>query len=157
MKEETQWISSEALFSVIEEMFAENRQAVFVVTGMSMWPFLCHGRDRVVVERCDLTCIKKGDVVLFQTSLGNYMLHRVTRLESGYFETTGDGNCFRDGVFPISCIRARASSFIRKEKTISCDAVSWRIIFKIWGLLFPIRRYLLWVLTGISRIKSFVR
>lgn len=39
MDKEKRWISSEELFSAIEELLAENRQAVFTVTGMSMWPF----------------------------------------------------------------------------------------------------------------------
>lgn len=153
MEEETRWISSEELFSAIQELLAEKRQAVFTVTGMSMWPFLCHGRDQVVVETCDCHCLKKGDVVLFQTLYGNYMLHRITCLEAEYFESTGDGNCFRDGRFPISCIKARASCFIRKGKVISCDAILWRFIFRIWEMLFPVRPYLLKILIGISHIK----
>lgn len=157
MKEEKLCVSSESLFSAMDELLAKNRQAVFTVTGMSMWPFLCHGRDQVILEKCDFAHLKKGDVVLFRTPLGNYMLHRITRLESEYFETTGDGNCIRDGRFPISCIIARAAVFIRKEEIISCDSVLWQSVFRIWGLMFPIRLYLLKILTVISRIKSFVQ
>ena len=157
MMEEKRWISSKALFTAMEALLAEDRQAVFTVTGMSMWPFLCHGRDQVVLKRCDLDKLKKGDVVLFQTPLGNYMLHRITRLEPERFETTGDGNCFRDGLFPRNCVKAKACSFIRKGKTISCDAPLWRMIFDIWSFLYPIRRYLLWGLRGLSHVKAWVR
>lgn len=154
MKEEKRLISSEALFSAIGELLAEDRQAVFVVTGMSMWPFLCHGRDQVVVERCDQTRLKRGDVVLFQTVLGNYILHRITRLDSEFFESTGDGNCFRDGRFPRTCIKARVRSFIRKGKTIPCDSPVWRAVFALWGALFPVRRFLLRALRMGSRLKT---
>lgn len=154
MMEEKSWISSEALFSAVEELLDEKQKAVFIITGMSMWPFLCHGRDQVIVKKCDFDHLKKGDVILFQTPFGNYILHRITSLTSEYFETTGDGNCFRDGQFPISCIKAQVSSFIRKEKIISCDSALWKIIFKTWELLFPVRRYLLWILMGISHIKN---
>ena len=44
MEREIQKIASKELFSMIEELLAEGRQAAFTVTGMSMWPFLCHGR-----------------------------------------------------------------------------------------------------------------
>lgn len=157
MKEEKRWISSKALFSAIEELLAEDRQAVFVVTGMSMWPFLCHGRDQVVVERCDQTRLKRGDVVLFQTVLGNYILHRITRLDSEFFESTGDGNCFRDGRFPRTCIKARVRSFIRKGKTIPCDSPGWRAVFALWGMLFPVRGVLLKTLVRAGRMKDSVK
>lgn len=157
MKEEKRWISSKALFSAIEELLAEDRQAVFVVTGMSMWPFLCHGRDQVVVERCDQTRLKRGDVVLFQTALGNYILHRITRLDSEFFESTGDGNCFRDGRFPRTCIKARVRSFIRKGKTIPCDSPGWRAVFALWGMLFPVRGVLLKTLVRAGRMKDSVK
>ena len=157
MMDETRKISSNVLFTAIEELLAENWQAVFTVTGMSMWPFLCHGRDQVVLKRCDLDKLKKGDVVLFQTPLGNYMLHRITRLKGEQFETTGDGNCFRDGLFPRNCVKAKACSFIRKGKTISCDEPLWQMIFDIWSFLYPIRRYLLWGLRGLSHVKAWVR
>ena len=50
MEKEKKLISSQELFSAIGELLAQGRQAVFTVTGMSMWPFLCHGRDQVVVQ-----------------------------------------------------------------------------------------------------------
>lgn len=52
MCKEKRWISSELLFTSIIKEFAEGRQAAFTVTGMSMWPFLCHGRDQVIVGSC---------------------------------------------------------------------------------------------------------
>ncbi|MGM9889487.1 MAG: S24/S26 family peptidase, partial [Floccifex porci] len=64
-------VSDQELFSVIGEVLAEQRQALFVVTGMSMWPFICHGRDKVIVEKVDSEKLKKGDIILLQTPLGN--------------------------------------------------------------------------------------
>lgn len=154
MEKEKKLIPSEELFPVIEELLAEGRQAVFTVTGMSMWPFLCHGRDQVVVETCSPDTVRKGDVVLLRTCLGNYLLHRVTRIEKDCFETTGDGNCFRDGTFPISCIRARVIRMIRKGKTIECTSRFWKRIFSFWMLLFPVRGILLNILRKISRHRQ---
>lgn len=151
---EKQWISEEVLFSAIEEQLAEGRQAAFVVTGMSMWPFLCHGRDQVIIEKCNPSTLKVGDIILFQRPTGKFILHRITRIKDGLFETVGDGNCFRDGWFDFLCVRAKVVSLIRKNKTISCDSFCWKCIFKVWMGLFPIRRYLLSGLKGISRIKN---
>ena len=154
MKSEIQKIPSKELFSMIEELLAEGRQAAFTVTGMSMWPFLCHGRDQVVVEACRPDEIRKGDIVLLQTYLGNYLLHRVTGITEDRFETTGDGNCFRDGYFTFSCLRARVTRLVRKGKTIECSSIGWKVIFSIWMTLFPMRSVLLRALRKISHLKK---
>lgn len=151
MDQVKKFISSEELFSMIEDMLGHHRQAVFTVTGMSMWPFICHGRDRVVVEQYTGT-VKVGDIVLLQTGYGNYLLHRVTNVSGEEIETTGDGNCFRDGWFLKSRIRARVCKIIRKGKEIDCHAGRWRLIACIWMGMFPIRKYLLWGLRAISKV-----
>lgn len=157
MKEEKRWISSKELFSAIDELLAEHKQAVFTVTGMSMWPFICHGRDQVIITGCNSKEIKKGDIVLFETILGNYMLHRITNINEYWFETTGDGNCFSDGYFENSCIHGKVVKIIRKGKTIDCDSLFWQMIFQLWMLGFPIRKYLLAVLKKISTLKTKVK
>lgn len=96
---------------------------------------------------------KKGDIVLFQTPFKNYILHRITKKTVNGFETTGDGNCFRDGMFPYSCIKARVVKIIRKGKEIDCSSVWWKCIFHLWMFLFPIRKCLLKILRKISVVK----
>lgn len=145
------------LFSVIEPMLEEGNQAVINVSGMSMWPFICHNRDQVVLEKCDETRLKKGDVILFRPIPEKYILHRITTLEKDYFETTGDGNCFRDGRFRYGCIRAKAVRFIRKGKTIDCESPLWKAVFALWCALYPIRPFLLRTLRRIGRLKSKLR
>lgn len=121
MKIEKSGISANVLFPAIDELLAEGRQAAFTVTGMSMWPFLCHGRDQVIVEACQPDMLRRGDIILLQTHLGNYLLHRITRKTGNGVVTTGDGNCFRDGEFPFSRIRAKVVSLIRNGKVIECS------------------------------------
>ncbi|HJD40172.1 MAG TPA: hypothetical protein H9913_09095 [Candidatus Blautia stercoripullorum] len=45
MRREKLLISAQLLFSQVEVQLAEGRQAVFTVTGMSIWTFLCYERD----------------------------------------------------------------------------------------------------------------
>lgn len=118
MIEEKRWISSNDLFLAIGELLAENKQAVFTITGNSMWPFLAHGRDQVIIEKCNIAEIKKGDIVLFRTIYGNYILHRITKIMNHRFESTGDGLCQRDGSFELDCIEAKVVKLIRKGKII---------------------------------------
>lgn len=93
-----------------------------------MWPFLCHGRDSVVVESVAPEQVKKGDIVLLRVNENRYLLHRVTKASPDAIETTGDGNCFRDGAFPRSCIAARVAAVIRngKKSTVTgCPGPCW--------------------------------
>lgn len=119
-----------------------------------MWPFLCHGRDQVVLDYCSLDSLKVGDILLFQTEQGNYLLHRVTALRKHQFQTTGDGNYFRDGWFANNCIIGRVVYFIRKDKQIDCCNVKYRLLSRLWMILFPFRRLLfpIWL-----HIRRYIR
>jgi len=157
VKEQRKYISSGELFPVVLDLLNEYKQACFIVTGMSMWPFICHGRDKAIVEKCDPDKVKKGDIVLLEAVSGRYLLHRITKVLPDGIQTTGDGNCHRDGVFPRSCIRAKIVKIIRKGKVIDCTSVLWRGIFCLWMRMFPVRRYLLAVLRRIGRLKGQLR
>lgn len=147
-------IPPEVLFAAISEQLACNRQAVFTVTGMSMWPFICHVRDQVIVEAVKQVDLRKGDIVLFQPTEGRFLLHRITWCSEKYFETTGDGNLFRDGRFEYGCIIAKVRSVIRKGRSIDCDEFLWRVLSNIWMCLFPIRKYMFRVWFSIRKYKD---
>lgn len=133
-------ISERYLFPMIETMLEEGRKVRFTVSGNSMWPFIISNRDSVLLIPCEKTSLKKGDIILFQTGCGHYILHRITKvLKSGYI-TTGDGNLQRDGLVPWENVRAKVSVIYRKERVIECDRWYWKIIFRIWMLTFPIRQ-----------------
>ena len=122
MNTEKYYISSKLLFNAIEETLSKNKMATFTVTGMSMWPFLCHGRDQVIVKACKSKEIKKGDIVLIKTILDTYLLHRVTNITPEGFETTGDGNCFRDGIFSSKYVIAKVEFLVYKSRKIDCNS-----------------------------------
>ena len=150
-------MSPETLFNEIEKELMQGRKVKFTVTGMSMWPFICHGRDSVIVEAGVPDLLRVGDIVLLQTPMTNYMLHRITGLKEDSFETTGDGNCFRDGWFPKECVKAKVIRIVRKGKTIDCNSPWWRFVFSIWMMLFPVRGILLRALRQIGKFKSRIR
>lgn len=147
-------IPAEVLFAAISEQLACNRQAKFTVTGMSMWPLICHARDQVIVGAVKPEELRKGDIILFQPVEGRFLLHRITTRTPEYFETTGDGNLFRDGKFPYDCVIAKVDKVIRNGKTIDCNKSGWKMLARIWMFLFPVRRYLF---RGWFRIRKYVK
>ncbi|MCH3987606.1 MAG: S24/S26 family peptidase [Lachnospiraceae bacterium] len=152
MQTEKRWISSQILFSEIKMQLAEGRQAAFTVTGMSMWPCLCHGRDQVILEKLK-RMPEVGDIVLYKTK-EQYLLHRVTKIKNDKFETTGDGNFYHDGWFSNDCIIGRAVALIRNKKKINCDSIRWKVFSRLWILFYPFRRpaFCIWF-----RIRRYIR
>ncbi|MDO5410058.1 MAG: S24/S26 family peptidase [Lachnospiraceae bacterium] len=153
-KNHIRMISSQILFAAIREELACNRQASFTVTGMSMWPFICHGRDKVVVGAVKPEELRKGDIILFQPVKDKFILHRITKRSLEYFETTGDGNLFRDGRFAYDCVIAKVDKVIRNGKSIDCNNRGWKMLSQMWIFLFPIRKQIFhtWF-----RIRKYIR
>lgn len=147
-------ISSHELFPAIENILAEHRQVLITITGMSMWPFLCHNRDQVVLSLPDKKRLKKGDIVLFKTVTGKYLLHRIMKITDKEIVTAGDGNLFLDGEFSLNCVKAVVVKMVRKGKMIDCKAFRWRCIADIWMFFFFMRKYLLKLLRWIAVVKK---
>lgn len=136
-------VSGQNLFPVIEAMLEEGRQVRFTVSGNSMWPLISHNRDSVLLIPCDTKQLKKGDIILFQTSVSHYVLHRITKVKKDGYITTGDGNLTRDGFVPSESVRAKAAVVYRKNRVIDCNKWYWKIIFRVWMAAFPVRYFLI--------------
>lgn len=136
-----QKVENTALFEEIRAMLAQGLDARFTVSGNSMWPILVHNRDSVVITPC--TKPKRGDVVLFSPITGIYLLHRVYKVRKDRIYTCGDGNCFRDGDFPVSCVMGKVVTLERKGKKIPASRWWYRCCSTLWLWAYPIRKYLL--------------
>ena len=147
-------LSATELFESIRQFLQGGYSASFTVTGNSMWPFLRHGKDHVVLESCAGTPLKKGDIVLFMPVKGRYLLHRIDWANEGQFRTTGDGNCFRDGIFNQECVVGKVITLVRKGRKISCENWLYRLSSRIWMDLFWARPVLLKALRKLARCKN---
>ena len=144
-------VSGQTLFPLIEAQLDEGRHVRFTVSGSSMAPLLIHGRDSVELVCARGAALKKGDIILFQPFPGRYILHRITRVLPGGYITTGDGNLHRDGFVPAPCVMGKAVAVYRTGRRISCSALHWRLLFRLWMALFPVRGALLRLLAAARR------
>ena len=147
-------IEEEVLFSLIEEQLNDGRKASFTVTGMSMWPFICHGRDSVIIDKSKE--INLYDIILYKTLGGKYILHRVTDIHDDYITTTGDGNTFRDPVIHKQQVVAKVVSHTYKGKNVEESNKKYRILMRIWLMMYPIRSILLRLLKVVSKVKRMI-
>lgn len=150
MISEKRFISESILFEEIKKQLVIGRQAAFTVTGMSMWPFLCHGRDQVVIRQLGREPLKVGDIILFQTKNQKYILHRITKIKDGKIQTTGDGNDYHDEWITKECVVAKVDHVIRKDQKILSKDPKWRAFSYIWMKLFFVRKFLI---SGYLKLK----
>ncbi len=70
-------ISTQEIFPVIMELLKQGKKVIFNVSGMSMAPWIMNNRDRVLLSGAMGQALKIGDIILFQNSRGDYILHRI--------------------------------------------------------------------------------
>ena len=75
----------------MDELMPESDNSFFIVASSSMMPFLKPG-DRIVTEPVRNIEIKPGVVIVFKSTDGKKIVHRVVK-KSGYLvQTAGDSN-----------------------------------------------------------------
>ena len=112
-----------------------------VISGSSMTPFLVHGRDTVYLSRLERPA-RRGDMLLYQRSCGQYVLHRVWKVEKdGTFTMVGDAQVELERGIREDQIIAVVTSVIRKGKRMGPGSFWWEFFEKIWIRMVPLRPF----------------
>lgn len=135
---------------------------MFKVNGTSMFPFISKQKDIVVLypvrERP-----KIGDIVLVPgiRKGGNYVLHRVYKIKGDKCRTIGDACLLPDEWIETGSILGKVYKIQKEKLVINCENRFWKLIFRLWLLLLPVRKPLLRILCAISKgkhkIKSIIK
>jgi hypothetical protein len=130
---------------VVVELLHEQSTVTLPLRGNSMRPFLHDGRDKALLQLTDMPCI--GDAVLAEITHGHYVLHRIVAIDGNHVTLRGDGN-LSDEHCRLTDIRAKAIAFYRKGRNTPdlTDGLKWKVYSWWWMRLFPVRRYLLFLL-----------
>lgn len=79
------------------EVLDKNGTLVFVPNGNSMWPFLKHRHQTVIIQKISTT-VNKFDVIFFRRENGDFVLHRVIDVDGDTFTVRGDSQLFTESV-----------------------------------------------------------
>ena len=141
----TIYMPNDVLLPFVVQELKAGHTATLPLRGRSMRPFLEDGRDKALLQLTD--CPQVGDAVLAEISLGCFVLHRIIKIDGERVTLRGDGN-LNDEHCLLTDIRAKAIGFYRKglQKLDSTDGLKWRIYSWWWTRLYPIRRYMLFIL-----------
>lgn len=135
--------SKEKDSSILLKMLAENIDVTITVTGDSMFPLWRHKRDTVVLTKCDKTTLKKGDIPLYRRTTGQYVMHRIIKVNHESYNLCGDAQTQIEYNLPTENVIAVVKAFTRKEKNYCCSDLRYKTYTVLWMRLFSCRRIIL--------------
>lgn len=149
MEERVISLPNEVFLPAVIAMISEHPGKVGIIPlrGRSMRPFLEDGRDKAMLQIPERP-YRKYDAVLAEIEPGLFVLHRIIDIDDNQRVTLrGDGNLSNE-YCTLTDIRALAIAFIRKgrKKADSTEGRKWKVYSWLWTRLFPLRRYLLFIL-----------
>lgn len=136
-------LPNDAFLGLVSETLAEGHTVVIWVKGYSMRPFIEFGRDRVKLAAAP--SYQVGDAVLAEIEKGHYVLHRIIKKEGGRLTLQGDGNVRGVEHCTSDDVRGVVTEYIRPKRTLSAQNPFLKAEIRIWRVLRPIRRGLLFV------------
>lgn len=135
-------IPNNELFDEVCRLLEEGKRVSILAKGNSMLPFIRGGRDSVLLEKAPEN-LQRGDIVLFKTE-GHYVLHRILHIDEDRVTLMGDGNLKGQEHCSRKEVLGKAVCIMPPGKTaVNCNKPYERMKAKVWGMLLPLRRYLL--------------
>ncbi len=143
------------LFSLTTEIIEQGGTAWITVTGMSMYPFLKEGRDSVELSKADFLQLKKGAIVLIRRVNGDFVLHRILKVEKNCFYMIGDAQQWVEGPLLPNQLFAVVRKIKRNGRVISCDNLKLRFCVFTWLHVIPLRGILLKIFRFVNKLCIF--
>lgn len=137
------------MITLLEQL---NQAGVVIHTnkGTSMMPLLRENRDLMVIGQKGAGVLRKYDAVLFIRPNGEYVMHRILRIDSDGYWIVGD-NCISGEKVKEEQIVGVLTEIVRDGKTIKVTDRGYQIFVRVWVALFPLRSLRL---RAVEQIKS---
>jgi signal peptidase I len=138
-------VDTREYLDMVCQLLAEGHTDVPVpVAGSSMVPFL-HNGDTVYLNPLD-SPPKKGDVVLYTRPTGQYVLHRIVKVNpDGSFLMLGDAQQELEWIESRERLHARMTRAVHKGKPMTHGSPRWRFYATVWIWVWPLRRKLMFI------------
>ena len=127
----------------VARLVNEGKSVTLPLRGYSMRPYLEDQCDKGLLVK-PKEPLKVGDVILAEIEPQRYALHRIVKIEGEDITMYGDGN-FSPEHIKRADVLAIATGFYRKgsKKLDSVDTIYYKVYWRAWVALRPVRRYLL--------------
>lgn len=138
--------------STFEEELRQQGYCTYFNVGTSMMPLLRQRKDLIHLVKSQGR-LKKYDVPLFKRGNGQYVLHRVVRVEPDSYVLCGDNQIYKEKGVTDDQVIGVMEGITRNGRYIPVTSLKYRLYVRVWcgtywlrWLLFRIRsgfRYLL--------------
>jgi len=143
-------IETNEYVSILRELTEEGKEVSMRIAGNSMLPFLVHERDVIYFKKPDRV-LRKGDMVFFQRPNGEFVMHRIWRINNEGYYMAGDAQRWIEGPVKENQIFAIITKVCRKGTWIGPGDFWWEFYEHMWLGLLPVRPYLMRIYRGITR------
>lgn len=138
-------LPNELLYEHVKELVDEGHTVSLKVKGYSMTPFLINERDSVCLGAFEKDNLKKGDIILGKSIEDQIVLHRIIRVDENSVVLRGDGNSYGTETVDKDKIAGIVLSAVRNNRNVDFNTTFWLGFSKIWNVLYPVRRILLFI------------
>ena len=123
---------------MLRTLIEEGKQVSMIISGSSMAPFLIHARDHICLERPSGE-LRKGDMVFYQRSNGEYVMHRIYNVKKEEYYLIGDAQTVIEGPIQREQIFAVVTKVKRKGEWIVPENFRWKFFAHVWLNIIPLR------------------
>ncbi|MDO4554439.1 MAG: S24/S26 family peptidase, partial [Lachnospiraceae bacterium] len=134
-------VNTKEYVDVLRELTNAGQNVNLLIAGNSMSPFLIHLRDYVFFEKPKRP-LKKGDIVFYQRETGQYIMHRICKVDSSGYYMVGDAQTEIEGPLRREQIFGLVTHVQRKKKIEKPGTFWWEFFEHIWLTCLPIRPFL---------------
>lgn len=144
-------IDTKIYLSFLKEMIEQNMDVSIVISGNSMSPFLVNQRDVIYLSKINRK-LKKGDLVLYQRSSGQYVVHRIVKVKKSGYYLAGDNQIAIEGPILDKQIFGLVTKVKRKGKWIEAGNFWWEFFEHVWIWVLPWRMIILNIYKKVCKI-----
>ena len=128
--------------SSFEEELDKKGILVYTNKGNSMYPLIRQGKDVLIIKKCN-TRLKKMDVPLYKRESGQYVLHRIVKVNSNDYVIRGDNTYSNETGIRDDQILGVLSGVIREGKEISVNSFSYKLYSYFWYYTYYLRKLII--------------
>ena len=138
MGESVRYVHTEDYVGILKDLVQDEHTVTVPVAGNSMSPFLISGRDIVLFQKPDRS-LRRGDIVFYQRDSGEYILHRICRIDGNKYYIIGDDQISVEGPIREDQIFGLVTKIRRKGEWIDSNDFWWQFFEKVWIRMIPLR------------------
>lgn len=135
-------IDTREYVSIFRELTEADKEVGMKIAGNSMAPFLIHERDYIHFKKPNRPLVR-GDMVFYQRKNGQFIMHRIWKIDGEDFYMVGDAQQEIEGPIERQQIFALVTRVRRKGKWVEPGDFWWEFFASVWIKMVPARHLLM--------------